>query len=57
MYVMGLRTLYVCQFFHRGDRLYTSESDAYRRQMLTYKDGPRTERVNEVASLDHDFLH
>ena len=23
-----------------GDRLYTSESDVYRRQILTYKDGP-----------------
>ena len=30
---------------HLGDRLYTSESDVYRRQILTYKDGPRTERV------------
>ena len=32
-------------FLVRG-RLYTSESDVYRRQILTYKDGPRTERVN-----------
>ena len=29
----------------RGDRLYTSESDVYRRQILTYKDGLSTERV------------
>ena len=28
-----------------GDRLYTSESDVYGRQILTYKDGPRAERV------------
>ena len=28
-----------------GDRLYTSKSDVYRRQILTYKDGPRAERV------------
>ena len=27
------------------DRLYTIESDLYRRQTLTYKDGPRAERV------------
>ena len=27
------------------DRLYTSESDVYRRQILTYKDGPRTGRA------------
>ena len=30
---------------HRGDRLYTSESDVCRRQILTYKDDPRTERM------------
>ena len=34
------------QFFQCGDRLYSSESDVYRRQILTYKEGPRTERVN-----------
>ena len=27
-------------------RLYTSEFDVYRRQILTYKDGPGAERVN-----------
>ena len=31
------------------DRLYTSESAVYRRQILAYKDGPRTERVNSKA--------
>ena len=30
--------------FQRGDRLYTSESNVYRRQILTYKGGPRTEK-------------
>ena len=36
---MGLRSLlYIAQW---GDRLYTSESDVYRRQIVTYKDGPR----------------
>ena len=28
-----------------GDRFYTSESDVCRRQILTYKDDPRTERI------------
>ena len=36
---MGLRAL--C-----GDRLYTSESDVYRRRILTYKYSPRAERVD-----------
>ena len=39
---MGLRPLLIFYFFQRGDRLYTSESDIYRRQILTYRDGPRT---------------
>ena len=33
-----------------GDRLYTSESDVYRRQILTYRDRPRAERVKKVYS-------
>ena len=44
---MGLRSLEIFYFFQRGDRLYTSESDVYRRQILTYKDDPRAERVND----------
>ena len=31
--------------FQCEDRLQTSESDVYRRQILTYEDGPRTERT------------
>ena len=31
--------------FSAGERLYTSESDVCRRQILTYKDCPRTERI------------
>ena len=31
--------------FQHGDRLYTSESDVCRRQTLTYKDDPRSERI------------
>ena len=46
---MGLRPLEIFYFFQRGDRLYTSESDVYRRQIMTYKDGPRAERVNPTA--------
>ena len=29
-----------------ADRIYTPESDVYRRRILTYKDGPRAKRVN-----------
>ena len=28
---------------------YTSKSDVYRRQILTYKDRPRTERIKKVS--------
>ena len=31
--------------FQRGDRLYTSESDVSRRQILMYKDGPQAEGI------------
>ena len=34
-YVMHLRPLEIFQFFQRGERLYTSESDVSRRQNLT----------------------
>ena len=32
--------------FQCSDRLYTSESDVCRRQILTYKDSPRTGKKN-----------
>ena len=38
-------------FFQCGDRLWTSESDVCRRQILTSKDGPRAERVNGGTSV------
>ena len=39
--------------FQRGHRLYTSESDVCRRQILTYKDGPCTERIkNMIMAVD-----
>ena len=34
------------QPFHRDDRLYMSESDVCKRQILTYKDGRSTGRIN-----------
>ena len=37
-------------FFQCGDRLYASESDVYRRQVLTYKDGPRAVRVKPTLA-------
>ena len=44
---MGIR---IFQFFQREYRLYTSESDVYRRQILAYKDGRRAERVKQYCS-------
>ena len=62
---MGVRPLEIFKFFQRGDRLHTSESDVYRRQILTYKDDPCTERVNSdymftrvpvnPSSADHNY--
>ena len=49
---MGLRPLEIFYYFQCRDRLYTSESDVYRRQILTYKDGPRTERVKYPSNRD-----
>ena len=43
LWVYGLE---IFQFFQCGDRLYTPESDVSIRQILTYGDGPRTEKVN-----------
>ena len=48
---MGLRPLQIFYFFQCEDRLQTSESDVCRRQMLTYKDGPSTERVKDDTNL------
>ena len=38
-------------FFQCGDRLYTSESDVYSRQILTYKNGLRAKRVERFPGL------
>ena len=40
----------------RGQRLYTSESDVCRRQILTYKHGARTRR-NKIFIMAVDPLH
>ena len=48
---MGLRPVDIFKFFQCRDRLYTSESAVHRRQILTYKDGPHTERVKYTILL------
>ena len=48
---MGLWPLEIIHFFQCGDRLYTSESDVYRRQTLTHKDDPRAERLKWMREL------
>ena len=45
---MGLRPLQIFQILQYGDRLYTSEYDVYRRQVLAYKDGPRAGRAIKI---------
>ena len=41
----GSTAIKIVQLFQCGDRLYGSESDVYRRQILMHKDGPRAESV------------
>ena len=43
---LGLISPFQCE-----DRLYTSESDVCRCQMLTYKDGSRTERTKILMAV------
>ena len=47
---MALRPLWIVVLFQREDRLYKSKSDVNRRPSLTYKDGPRAEKVKEVTN-------
>ena len=49
VFIMGLRSSDIFKVFQCGDRLYTSESGVYRRQILTYKDDPRTEKVKSTG--------
>ena len=44
-YVMGLRPLHIFLVLQCGDRLQTSESDVYKRQILTSKVDLRTVRA------------
>ena len=53
--VSSFRFIWILRPFQCGDRLYTSESDVYRRQILTYKDGPRAKRV-DVNISDNYFI-
>ena len=39
------------------DRLYTSESDVCRRQILTYKEYPSTERVKYIKKGLNHYSH
>ena len=48
---MGVRPLEFFLILQREERLYTSESDVYRRQILTYKVDPRAVRVNNDSYL------
>ena len=43
LFVKIVRSVIQSLPFQSRDRLYTSESDARRRRILTYKDGPLTE--------------
>ena len=54
---MGVRDYKDFVFFQRGDRLQPSESDVYRRQILTYKDGPLAERVNDLCVIFSLICH
>ena len=54
MYVMGLRPLEIFLLSQCGYLLWTSESDVYRRQILTSKVDPRAVRVNPF-SANHDY--
>ena len=38
--------------FQRGDRLWTSESDVWRRQILTSKVNPRAERIKFIIAVE-----
>ena len=38
-----------------GDRFYTSESDVYRRQILTFKVDPRSGRVKVIFRIEYRF--
>ena len=47
---MGVRRLDIFYFFHSGDRLYN-------RQILTFKDGHRAERVTHLYVLSDTCIN
>ena len=53
---MSLRPLSIYKFFQCGDRLYTSESDDHRRQILTSKVNPHAVRVNPYPAVTTIFV-
>ena len=53
---MGLRPLEIFEFFQCGDRLYSPESDVYRRQIVTYKDGRSAKRVTSCYCVFYYHL-
>ena len=55
-YVMGLRPLEIFLLLQRGDRLYTSVSDVWRRLIMTYKNGSGTVR-NEPSTVKKTGLY
>ena len=55
---MGLRPLY--KYFNSssvGTVFITLESDVYRRQILTHKDGPSAEMINVVSFFSSSYDH
>ena len=52
---MDLRPLQILVFLQCGDRLYASESDVYRRQIMTIEVDPRAIRVNHLTA-DPDYI-
>ena len=53
---MVVRSLEIYKLFQFSDRLYMSESDFCRRQISTYKDGTRTERVIHAVKNNIDSM-
>ena len=58
---LGLRPILFFNSFQCGDRLQASDSEVYKRQILTSKVGPRTgavgglKQVCRIASLNHNI--
>ena len=50
---MGLRPLEICLLLQCGDRLESSESDVYRRQILTTEVDPRAVRVKTQTFTEY----